>query len=314
VSEQAQESTVDESTPDQEAQEASAALNAGYNKARGIEPPTDVDDAGEQAPGSDEQPGEKKEAQEGAAQEAAPDPWEGVPKIVRDSIERVSVTANQVGAAQRHIKVLEGHIDALRQAGEAAKAAAPAGTDAPTARQIQAAAASGEKWNQIKEDFPEWAEAMDERLAALSPQTAAIDMEAIQKQLAQSTQAQISGAIDAAEERAFVRLKYPDWKTTVATDGFEAWKSAQAPEIQALADSELADDAIRLLNAYAEHQKAATKAADQAAARAAAEAKNKRRLAANAAPETAASGGPSILPDEAGLSVGYNRIKRRAQQ
>lgn len=291
------EQVVEESqvTPEQQAQDESNALAAGYNKVRGE--PAKVEEAEPKEPVSETKE-EPKEVQV--------DPWAGVPDIVRQSIEKVSITANQIGAAQRHIKTLEGNIEALKAAGQAAQAAAP--STAPTQSQIQAAAASGEKWKQIKEDFPDWAEAMEERLAAqvaASNPSANVDVDGLRKEWAQNTQAQVAGAIDVAEERAYLRFKYPTWKADVNTPDFIGWMKTQAPEIKALAESNLADDAIRMLDAYSEHQKAA-------ATKAAAEAKNQQRLASNIAPKQAASGGPTILPDEAGLSIGYNRVKRRA--
>jgi len=80
---------------------------------------------------------------------------------------------------------------------------------------------------------------------------------------------------------------------------FAAWMQAQAPEVKALADSQNARDAISMLDKYYDHRKAE-----------AAKAKNQSRLAGAVQPKQAASGGPSILPDEAGLSVGYNRVRR----
>lgn len=303
MSEQAVNTEVVAPTPEQAEQETASALSAGYNKVRG-DSPTVAAPKVEQEPVAEEKQDEKKDEnqpKEEAAQAA--DPWAGVPPILKEEFERARIAVNQVGTAQRHIKVLEDQIAELKAAGEAAKAAAP-GT-APTAGQIQAAASSGEKWKAIKEDFPEWAEAMEERLAAqaATPQ-APVDVEKLRKEWQEGTQVQVAGAIDVAEERAFVRFKYPTWKQTVNTPEFIGWMQTQAPEIQALAQSDLADDAIKMLDEFSEHQKTA-------AAKAAADAKNKQRLAAATPPRQAASGGPTILPDEAGLAVGYNRIARK---
>lgn len=294
--------TTEAPTPEQTEQEAANALSAGYNKVRGE--PADVEAAKVEPPESEakEEPPKEEPPKE---EPVVVDPWEGVAPIVKQEFERVRATANQVGSAQRHIKVLEDQIAQLKSAGEAAKAAAP-GVAAPTAGQIQSAATSGEKWKAIKEDFPEWAEAMEERLAAQAATKPhdPVDVEKLRKEWQEGTQAQVAGAIDVAEERAFVRFKYPAWKQVVNTPAFQTWMQTQAPEVQALAKSNLADDAIKMLDGYTEHQKAA-------AIKAAAETKNKARLAAAVAPKQAASGGPTILPDEAGLYAGYNRVARK---
>lgn len=310
-----------EKTEEQIEQEESAALSAGYRKARGEpqdtqtqepaasqtqEPDAAADKGSADAAGATDTDGTATQAGD-EQQDAAPDPWASIPKEVREEFERVRATANQVGSAQRHIKELEDQLKELRAAGQAARAAQPASA-APTADQIQNAATSGAKWKQMKEDFPEWAEAMEEVLAAqaaASPGAAHVDVEKLQKEWQAATQELVSSAVAAAEENAYVRFKYPEWKKTVNTPEFQTWmQSVAAPDIKALADSDLADDAIRMLDSYAAYSRAA-------AAKAAAEAKNKQRLNAVIEPAQASSGGPTILPDEAGLSIGYNRVKNK---
>ena len=297
-----EEGQVIEQTLEQAAQDESAAVSAGYNKARGE--PAKVDetktDATESVVTEDKQ-------EDPPAQAAAPaaDPWEGVPPVLRETLDKLSATVNHIGPALRRLKSAEDRIEAIGNASkEAAKAATSAGAQAPTQAQVASASASGEKWKQIKDDFPEWADAMDERLAALgTAQAPQVDVDGLRRELAEGTRAQVAGAIDTAEERAYVRFKHPAWRKTVTTPEYVDWFKSQPPEFRALEQSDLADDAIKVLDAYAEHQKTV-------AAKAATEAKNKSRLTAVVAPKQASSGGPTVLPDEAGLSVGYSRVRR----
>ncbi len=219
----------------------------------------------------------------GAAAEPAADPWEGVSPILRESVtalkedlKRVTETANKVGAAQRHIKALEDQIATLTAAGEAAKAATASGSAAPTQEQVAAAAKSGEKWERIKEDFPEWAEAMDERLSALKP-GAPVDVEGLKKEFSSVLGEATAKAERSAREFARVDAKHPDWEDDIKNeDGslkpeFDAWMKTQTPEIQALAHSDRAKDAIRMIDLYYEHAKTA-------AEKAAKDAQDKQRL------------------------------------
>ncbi len=219
-----------------------------------------------------------------AAAEPAADPWEGVPPILKQSfdtlteqLQKVTATANQVGTAQRHIKALEDQLAALKAGGEAAKAAAASGTAAPTGAQVADAVNSSEKWARIKEDFPEWAEAMDERLAALGKPGDAVDVEGLKKEFSSVLGEATAKAEKSAREFARVDARHPDWEDDIKNeDGtlkpeFDAWMKTQTPEIQALAQSDRAKDAIRMIDLYYEHRKtAADKAADEAA--------NKQRL------------------------------------
>ena len=51
-------------------------------------------------------------------------------------------------------------------------------------------------------------------------------------------------------EELRVYRKYPTWAQTVRTKEFEGWLKRQPPDVQALSESDRADDAIRMLSAY----------------------------------------------------------------
>lgn len=235
--------------------------------------------------------------------EVVADPWDGVPVVVRQALETLPT----------RLRNIEGHIGGLtssmKAAKEAAAAATKAGAEAPTQAQVQAATTSGEKWKQIKEDFPEWADAMEERLAAqaaTSRPAPVVDVDALKREWSESTKAQVAGAVDQAEERAFVRLKHPGWKATVNTESFRSWMTAQPPELRALANSDLADDAIKMLDAYATVQKAAAK-------KAADDAEKKKRLEGAVTPKgTGSPAGTTTTNDEDAFAGGFKKVTKRA--
>lgn len=312
-------------TPEEQAKEERDAFTAGYNKVKPEVKP--------EKEGSDKDEPEKTVITPDKI-DAEPDPWEGISPIIKttlgsitEKLEKVAVTANQVGSVQRHLKGLEDKIGAVVAGMEAVKTVAKTGADTPTQSEVKTAAQTTEKWNQIKTDFPEWAEAMEERLAAQSAAmkpAEPVDVEGLRKQLQDEASAAISQSAPAIERRAReyarVDLAHPDWEDDVYvhdaegkkiisdsggpvfTPEFNAWMTAQAPDVKALANSEKSKDAISMLDQFYKHKKTA-------AAQAAADEKRNKRLAAAVTPQQVASGGPTILPDEAGLAIGYKKVK-----
>lgn len=289
--------------------EANVALSAGYNK---INPPESTkadNEASVITDKSDETaPAEAAATETPKDETAVPDPWDGVPPIVRQTLEGISTKLGAVDALSHDLKTTAGRVAAIQSSLATAKATAKTMENAPTAAQIDAAAKDPEEWAELKKDFPEWTTATEgyirqalatERAELLKqiPKPDAVDVDGIRRE--------VGDAMDRVRQFARVDLKHPDWEQDVrAPDGsltpeFAAWMKMQTPETQALADSWKASDAIKMLDLYYDHRKATAR-----------KEKNQTRLASAVAPKSAAGGGPSILPDEAGLSVGYQRVKR----
>ncbi len=287
---------VDDVTPEQQQEQDDAALRAGYEKASG-KPDTEAGALVAVEP----EPGEIKP--DVAVTEV--DPWEGVNPAVKDMLQGISERMGDVDKLGQRFKSFEGRLGAVQNALAAGKAAAATtGTDAPTQQQITTAAQNTVKWKQLSEDFPEWAEAVDERLAAQAAEFAkhpasSVDVEGMKQEFSQSLAEVRQASTQEARQLAQVDIKHPGWEDTVKTPDYAAWIKTQAPDIQALGDSDRAADAIKLLDIYAENRKAIEK-----------QAKNQTRLATVVAPRLANTTGSTVLPDEAGLSVGYKRIKQ----
>lgn len=317
--------TTVELTPAEQEKEAQDALVAGYNKVHG-EPPAEktVELEKEKEPAKSEETPAKTDA--GPEEKPEPDPWAGIDPVIKKAFGLITTKLDALDRIDHRLKSAEGRIGAIQTGMEAARAAAKTGADTPTKAQVTDASQSTAKWDQLKTDFPDWAGALEERFAAQAATNQPVDVEALRKQLQTETLAAVSQFIPDIEHRAreYARIdsKHPDWEDdvyqrgedgkTLVKDGnpvlsaaFSEWMNAQAPEIQALADSEKSKDAIRMLELFYEHTKTA-------AAKAAVEEKKTKRLAAVIQPKQAASGGPTILPDEAGLAIGYKKIKRLA--
>jgi hypothetical protein len=198
------------------------------------------------------------------AEEAAPDvepedPLAGLSDVVRAKLAQIDELATANAQLLHHVKTAEGRVAAMQREFQQARVAQQqvAPQEAPSQGQIVNAAKNPEKWEQLKEDFPEWAGAMEEYVASklgsvqpqqgLDPQQVA----AFVQQQVDQTKAEMRQAI----EEARVDGKYENWKDTVNTLEFTQWFTVQSPEIRSLANSDSARDAIRMLDMFHETKK-----------------------------------------------------------
>lgn len=174
-----------------------------------------------------------------AAAGATPDVKDIVNAAVRDAEQRIK---SQLG---REISALK------KAAGQAATDTRADGGNAPTQQEIDAAAkAGGEKWKKLQDDFPEWADAMEERFGA-NP-GAQVDAKALADQVIAHVDERLQ-AEAAARAKRTVERKHQGYVETINTPEFKAWHDAQPAEVKALAESDEPEDAIDLLDRYKAH-------------------------------------------------------------
>jgi hypothetical protein len=170
---------------------------------------------------------------------------------------------------------------------------------------MSAAARNPEKWEQLKQDFPEWASAMEEyvgaRLSDVQGGVQALQVaDYVQEQLAT-----VKADMRVAIEEARVEGKYDDWRTTVATPEFSQWFALQPAEVKSLADSTAGKDAIKMLDLFS-----------TAKAKPASEIRQERgaRLAAAATSRPGQTPPPKTLDDLSPEELwNYEANKREAQ-
>ena len=223
--------------------EEAAKLEAGDNtpafEAQGTVP---VD-----PPQEDPQPQAAAPAQ---GQEA--DPLAGLPEPVKQALARITELETANSQLLHHVKTAEGRVAAMQrefqQARQAQQAVAP--QDAPTQGDIAAAAKNPEKWEQLKQDFPEWAGAMEEYVGAkLNGMQSGVQANQVVEYV-QAQQAELRNQMQAAIEEARVEGKYEDWRETINTPDFAQWFAIQPNEVRALADSPHGRDAIKMLDMF----------------------------------------------------------------
>ena len=235
------------------------------------------------------------------------DPLAGLPEPVRQALARITELESANTQLLHHVKTAEGRVAAMQrefqQARQAQQTVAP--DDAPSQGQMSAAAKNPEKWEQLKQDFPEWASAMEEyvgsKLSGVQGGVQALQVaDYVQEQLA-TAKADMRSAI----EEARIEGKYDDWRTTVATPEFSQWFALQPAEVKALADSTAGKDAIKMLDLFS-----------TARAKPASEVRQERgaRLAAAATTRPGQTPPPKTLDDLSPEELWNYEAKKREEQ
>ena len=178
------------------------------------------------------------------------DPYAGLSPTLRAKLAQIDELAQANAQLLHHVKTTEGRVAAMQR--EAQQARQVAIQDAPSQTAIASAAKNPEKWDQLKQDFPEWAGAMEEYVAAkIGTQQAGLTPEQV-SQLVQQQVSQSKAEMIANIEEARIEGKYEDWKTTVNTPEFAAWFAVQSFDVKALAESPQSKDAIKMLDMFSE--------------------------------------------------------------
>lgn len=240
----------------------SEALEAAENPTSGDVSGVQHDANSEDA--TDAQASAAEEAKDKAApaepQAAIEDLYEGLsPKLKArfQALEALERQVQQIPALTQRVNTAEGRVAAMQRERDVAKQAATVVKDAPSTAQIAAAAVSTEKWDSLKADFPEWADATEQflnsKLAKLTPQTPVegADPQKIAELVEQRVNA-VRAEMAKVVEEAKVEGKHANWREDINSDGFVKWFKVQQPEVQALANSPKGRDAIRMLDLYQE--------------------------------------------------------------
>jgi hypothetical protein len=284
--------------------ESNDSLEAGFAKVR----PSEQIPA-QPAPAAKEEPAKVEgETKVEEKKDPPPDPWANVPPVVRETLDSVQKSLSAVDNLSQRFRAVEGHVGGVLQkvkgfetAMAAAKTVERSGGAAPSEGEIKAASSSGEKWKSIVEMYPEWAEAMEERLAGLraaeKPSAPPVDIEGIRKQIEQELVTPLQKDLRETREE-MVAMRHPKWREDAASEEFKAWFQKQTPDVQVLAKSPLATKTIELFDKYAEARKRAEK-----------EAKDKQRLENAVTPSGVVVAAKTEPDADAALERGFNNVR-----
>ena len=183
------------------------------------------------------------------AEEVKPDPLAEITSQLKDLQEKFNSRMRNV---EGHIGNLNGTQKQMQALMDASKAAANQVSDAPTQAEMKGAAGTA-KWDELKEQYPEWAEATESLVIAnRGPNFDAQAFEAkVKEQMKGETAAIRKEIIDVALDAV-----YPGWQDEVKSQGFQTWAAAQPDTVKALMASESVGDAAKMLRMYEAAQQA----------------------------------------------------------
>ena len=176
---------------------------------------------------------QESEVQIASQPESVADPLAGLPEEVKQALGKITQLEQANSQLLHHLKTTEGRVAAMQREAQQARQAAT--QDAPTQTAIASAAKNPEKWEQLKQDFPEWAGAMEEYVGAkLSNMQQPNGVQATH--VVDYVQAQLATEREQMRtllEEARVEGKYEDWRDTVNTPDFAQWLAIQPNEVRA---------------------------------------------------------------------------------
>jgi hypothetical protein len=184
------------------------------------------------------------------AGEDTTDPWANVNPVVKAEFEALRSKVSASDAMEMRLKKAESRLGSVLNELHAAKEAAKTVSDAPSKEQILEATENQKAWDGLKDDFPEWAQGIESRIAATSaeirkefPNVAAI-REEINKEFNQryiDLESRLTGGI--------VASRHPNWQEDVNSAEFQTWR--QENNVDDTLDPAVA---IAHLNAYHEYK------------------------------------------------------------
>jgi hypothetical protein len=185
------------------------------------------------------------------------DPWAGTAPALRKQLQMLAESQENI---INRIKTTEGRVGSIQSelAKKAASETRRGGEAAPTQRQIDGASRDSSKWDELRDDFPEWAEALEEKLGDIdrrfAPKT---DVESLQA----SIQKQIEDRINQERELIIVKSRHPRFEQVVKSPEFNLWLDGK-PELTDKRNSPYAADAIDVLDAWEAYRAAPKKSAE----------------------------------------------------
>jgi len=170
------------------------------------------------------------------------DPLAGVSPVLLARLDELQKSNEEL---RHHVRAAEGRVAAWQREKEQQKQVVT-----PTNADMEKATSDPEKWTQLKEDFPEWAEAMEEYVASkLGRASSNANPDQI-NQLIEERTSQIRNEALEAIEFAKLETRHDDWKTVVSSPEFDTWIKTQPVDVFNLINSPKAVDAIKVMDLY----------------------------------------------------------------
>ena len=210
-----------------------------------IEINEDIETPGENPAESISEPGSKTKTQ--------PE----LPEELQNQISAMSNKLNNLDAIANRLKQAESRLGAMQNEFYAAKKEAEQrkveGEKTPSKEEMAAASGSKEAWEDLKEEFPEWAEAfqyrIDKAIAGIKPAEQITPEIETLKQTVQSLNQQ--AITPQALQKELLSFKYPGWEKVIQSNDYKIWLQSQPDDIKQKAlYGQTAQEAGVVLNAF----------------------------------------------------------------
>ena len=188
------------------------------------------------------------------------DPWKDVNPVLKESFEKISSQLEGLSAMETRLKQAERRVGSVQNEVFAAKKAADdiavKIAEAPSKEQIDDAAKTEKEWDELKEDFPEWANAIEKKLSATRTEFE----KHIPKKLEEKITTEISALstkleeMTVAMEKNVLGIKHPEWETIIDSKEYKVWLAGQDDATKTLTTSQYAKDAIKVLDKFEEQK------------------------------------------------------------
>ena len=185
----------------------------------------------------DDEPQPEPEIEEREEQQPEVDEWAGVSPALRKTIEGINGKLSTLDTIDQRLRSAEGRIGSVQQAvfeqRKAAEEAAKRVKDAPTKEQMAQAAKSDKAWEDLKEEFPGWGEALHDELASVRQAAEALkqDIETLRTMQNSGRQHDVE-KLQREIDVKLVSVKHPGWQQTVKSDEFGQWLQGQDSDMQ----------------------------------------------------------------------------------
>ena len=183
------------------------------------------------------------------------DPWAGVNPTLRQTLESLQTRMSDLDVINNRLKQAESRIGGLNNKFHEVKqtVAAP-----PTPEQVQKASEDKKAWDDLKEDFPEYAKALESMRSELTEKTAELngripDAEALKAAMQETFEEKLV-TVHRQMETKLVRMAHKDLDQIKVSPDFKAFVVALPPDKQSKLNSWNSEDAIEILDLYKEQR------------------------------------------------------------
>ena len=162
-------------------------------------------------------------------------------------VNSVNKLTSSITGMESRVRKTESRIGNLNHEFTAAREAADAQAKAPTPEEMAEAAKDEQAWEELKNDFPAWAKAINSKITAQANQFVSVeDFEALRKSIAAVP------TVDTSQlETRLVGLIHPDYKQITQNPDYATWLNSQSEDLKHKAyQGTTAEEAIDVFNQF----------------------------------------------------------------